>query len=94
MTKFAELKKHEVILVCENTDEKTIELDAKELPTDVHLVQYKDEDTVKIDAVRAFKMSDIFDAYWDFGIKNVSSIRAGYGNIRPNLYTAPTPKDD
>lgn len=94
MTKLTELKKSDVILVRENTDEKTIVLDSKELPTDIHLVEYTDEGNTKIDAVRAFKMSDVFDAYYDFGVKTITSIRTGYGSIRPNLWVSPKPKDD
>ena len=94
MTKLTELKKSDVILVRENTDEKTIVLDSKELPTDIHLVEYTDEGNTKIDAVRAFKMSDVFDAYYDLGVKTITSIRTGYGSIRPNLWTSPKPKDD
>ena len=94
MTKLTELKKNDVMLVRENTDEKSIILDSKELPTDIHLVDYTVEGDTKTDAVRAFKMSDVFDAYYDFGIKTITSIRTGYGSIRPNLWKAPKPEDD
>ena len=94
MTKLTELKKNDVILVRENTDEKTIVLDSKELPTDIHLVEYTEEGDTKTDAVRAFKMSDVFDAYYDFGVKTITAIKTGYGSIRPNLWKAPKPEDD
>ncbi len=94
MTKLTELKKNDVILVRENTDEKTIVLDSKELPTDIHLVQYDVEGETKTDAVRAFKMSDVFDAYYDIGVKTITAIKTGYGSIRPNLWKAPKPEDD
>ena len=94
MTKLTELKKNDVMLVRENTDEKSIILDSKELPTDIHLVEYDVEGETKTDAVRAFKMSDVFDAYWDIGVKSVTAIKTGYGSIRPNLWKAPKPKDD
>ena len=94
MSKLTELKKNDVMLVRENTDEKSIILDSKELPTDIHLVQYDVEGEIKTDAVRAFKMSDVFDAYWDIGVKSVTAIKTGYGSIRPNLWKAPKPEDD
>ena len=94
MSKLTELKKNDVMLVRENTDEKTIVLDSKELPSDIHLVEYDVEGETKTDAVRAFKMSDVFDAYWDIGVKSITAIKTGYGSIRPNLWTAPVPEDD
>ena len=94
MTKLSELKKNDVMLVRENTDEETIMLDSKELPTDIHLIDYTVEGETKTDAVRAFKMSDVFDAYYDLGIKSVTAIKTGYGSIRPNLWKAPKPEDD
>ena len=93
MTKLQELKKYDVILVRENTDEESIVMDQKNLPTDIHLIKYDDEGTIKIDAVRAFRMSDIFDAYWDIGSKSVIFIKAGYGCIKPNLYNPQPPED-
>ena len=60
--------------------------DDSALPTDIHIVRFTKEDgTEQIDAVRAYTMVDIFDAYHDKKHK-VSSIKAGYGRIRPNLY--------
>ena len=60
--------------------------DDSTLPTDIHIVRFTKEDgTEQIDAVRAYTMVDIFDAYHDKKHK-VSSIKAGYGRIRPNLY--------
>jgi hypothetical protein len=64
-------------------------LDQAELPTDIHLVEYEVEGKLYVDAIRAFKMSDIFDGYYDklnpLGGK-ITSITSGYGNLRPNLY--------
>ena len=94
MSKLTQLKKHDVILVRENTTLQSIKDDTKTLPTDIHLIEYDENGETKVDAVRAFKMSDIFDAYYDFGIKNVHSITSGYGNIKPKLYTAPKGEDD
>ena len=41
-----------------------------------------------MDAVRAYTMVDIFDAYYTkLGKSNpIHSIKSGYGQIRPNLY--------
>ena len=93
MSKLTHLKSHDVILVRENTTVQSIKDDTKTLPTDIHLIEYDVDGQTKIDAVRAFKMSDIFDAYYDLGIKNVHSITSGYGSIKPKLYTAPKPED-
>ena len=61
-------------------------LDA-DLPSDIHLVFYVAEDGgVLIDAVRAYKKVDVFDAYHDAG-KVVLDIKTGYGRIKPKLYT-------
>lgn len=86
MTKTAELRKHDVTLLMDSTSIQAIEADMKALPTDVHAVTYVEDGVVKVDAVRAHKMADIFDAYWDFGIRNVMSIKSGFGNIKPKLY--------
>ena len=62
--------------------------DDKGLPADTHMVTYEIEDKTLIDAVRAYTMVDIFDAYYD-KLKSVGelvAIKSGYGNIRPNLY--------
>ena len=62
------------------------DLDA-DLPSDTHLVFYvADDGGVLIDAVRAYKKSDVFDAYYDAG-KVVLDIRTGFGRIKPKLYT-------
>ena len=63
-------------------------MEENKLPTDSHLVEYKIGADTFIDIVRAHKMSDIFDAYWDkiSAIGKIIAIRAGYGKIRPNLY--------
>ena len=64
-------------------------LDQSVLPTDLHLVEYEVEGKLYVDAIRAYKMSDIFDGYYDklkpLGGK-VTSITTGYGSIKPNLY--------
>ena len=93
MTKTAELRKYDVILLMDNTTVQTIIDDAKNLPSDVHAVTYVEEGTEKVDAVRSYKMSDIFDAYYDFGLKDIKSIKSGFGNIKPKLYNPPKKKD-
>lgn len=68
------------------SEDRVKELDA-DLPSDVHLVFYTTSNgDALIDAVRAYRKIDIFDAYHDAG-QTVTSIKAGYGRIRPNLYT-------
>jgi len=64
------------------------EFDDKALPSDTHLVSFTKEGKQQVDAVRAYTMVDIFDAYYDkLGKENpIHSIKSGYGQIRPNLY--------
>ena len=94
MTKLTHLKKYDVILMYENTTALEINSESKNLPSDVHLVRYRDgENELKIDAVRSYKMSDIFDGYYDYGVKTIESIESGFGSIKPKLYN-PTPQKD
>ena len=86
MTKTAELRKHDVTLLMDSTSINDIEADSKNLPPDVHVVRYVEEGVEKVDAVRAYRKVDIFDAYYDFGIRTVLAIESGFGSIRPNLY--------
>ena len=86
MTKTAELRKHDVTLLLDSTTVKDIEADSKNLPSDVHVVTYVEEGIEKVDAVRAYRKVDIFDAYYDFGIRTILAIESGFGSIRPNLY--------
>ena len=62
--------------------------DDKELPTDVHIVTYTVGGETYFDAVRAYTMVDIFDAYYDKlkGIGHIVKITSGYGRIKPKLY--------
>ena len=65
------------------------ELDNKELPSDIHLVEYTIGDDLYVDACRAYKKVDIFDAYYDKLSKvggTLISITSGFGNIRPNMF--------
>ena len=62
--------------------------DDKGLPSDTHIVTYEYDSVIKYDAVRAYTMVDIFDAYHD-KVKShgkVVKIASGYGSVRPNLY--------
>ena len=60
--------------------------DDRSLPSDTHLITFSGPDgQQQVDAVRAYTMVDIFDAYHDKKA-TVISIQAGYGRIRPNLY--------
>ena len=62
--------------------------DDKALPSDTHLITFTKEGKQQVDAVRAYTMVDIFDAYYDkLGKDNpIHSIKSGFGQIRPNLY--------
>ena len=94
MTKQQHLRTYDVILMYENTSALEIQSESKNLPSDVHVVKYiDDEQNVKLDAVRSYKMSDIFDAYYDYGIKSIQSIESGFGSIKPKLYNPDPPKE-
>ena len=62
--------------------------DDKDLPTDVHLVEFTKDNGRQVDAVRAYTKVDIFDEYYDkLGKDNpIHEIRSGYGKIKPKLY--------
>lgn len=94
MTKTTHLRKYDVIMMVENTTEEDIVADSKNLPSDVHLVEFKQDGNTVIDAVRAFKMSDIFDAYYDFGITEIVGIVSGYGSIKPKLFNTDKNKEE
>lgn len=79
------LQKYECVLLMQETSEEELRGLEKTLPTDTHLVLIEKEGELYADAVRAYKMSDIFDAYYDEGYK-VNMIQRGFGRIRPNLY--------
>ena len=71
--------------------------DDKGLPTDIHLVEYTIGDVLYVDVVRAYKVVDIFDPYYD-KLKTLGgeliSITNGYGNLRPNMYQGTIPAAD
>lgn len=87
-------KKREVSIFMLNTTPETIrEMDA-ELPTDIHIVELRQGDETIYDAVRAYKMSSIFDVYYDKlqGEAEIVSIKSGYGRIKPKLYGYQSPE--
>ena len=72
----------------------TADMVDSELPTDIHLVEYEVGDVLYVDMVRAYKMVDIFDVYYDKisavgGVLN--SITNGYGRIKPKLFNGKGP---
>ena len=86
MTKTGHLRKYDVIMMTQDTTIEDIKLNSSKLPTDVHAVSYYEDGRVKVDAVRSYKMSDIFDAYYDYGVRKFVSIKSGFGSIKPKLY--------
>ena len=68
--------------------------DDRELPTDIHLVEYEIDGTLYVDSVRAYKTVDIFDFYYDrVSAKGgaIISITNGFGRIKPKPYTGKGP---
>ena len=64
--------------------------DDRELPTDIHIVEYTIGGDLYFDSVRAYKTVDIFDVYYD-KLKTVNgeliTITNGFGRIKPKLFT-------
>ena len=59
------------------------------LPYNAYLVQYKvGEDEIKWDLTMAYKMSEIFDHYYD-KYKNVLAIIQSEGKVPPKLWQNP-----
>ena len=90
------LKRREVIIHQQNVREEN--LDDRGLPTDIHVVEYSQDGKPYSDIVRAAKMSDIFDAYYDrlklMGGGVVTSIKSGYGTVKPKLWQADKKEKD
>lgn len=92
-----EATRQEVTIFMLNTTPENIkEMDA-ELPSDIHIVKMECGEEVSYDAVRAYKMSDIFDVYYDKLKKEEQSIKVveitnGYGRIKPKLYGYQAPE--
>ena len=64
--------------------------DDRELPTDIHLVEYEIDGTLYVDSVRAYKTVDIFDFYYDrVSAKGgtLNSITNGFGRIKLQAFT-------
>ena len=79
----------DVIILIENTSKEKLQAKDKALPTDTHLVRYRKptwKKKEKISAIRAHRKVDIFNHLHDEGFE-VLEISAGYGTIRPNLFT-------
>ena len=68
---------------------KAGELNDSELPTDIHMVEYEVNGKLYCDAVRAYKVVDVFDGYYD-KLKQFDgtliSITNGHGKLNPKLY--------
>lgn len=88
----------EVIIFQEKVTREDIEARRSELPSDIHLIEYVKDNELYLDAVRCYKMVDIFDVYHDILNKEAKSqgstfeiraITSGHGSIKPNLWKAP-----
>ena len=64
------------------------------LPYNAYLVQYKigDKEELRWDLTMAYKMSEIFDHYYDKYKKGFKWLKQTGGTVRPNLWNAPAPK--
>lgn len=86
----------DVIVFMENVTREEIKELNSELPTDIHLIEFTRGQDLFVDAVRAYKKSDIFDTYYDklnaearqglISNFEIHSISNGYGAIKPKLY--------
>lgn len=76
----------DVVVLMEKTSEAELRDLDKQLPSDIHLVEYTLDDEFQADGVRAHTMVDIFDFYHDLGAK-VSRISSGFGSIKSKLFT-------
>jgi len=83
----------DVIVMMEQTSEEELRDLDKQLPSDIHLVEYTLDDEFQADGIRAHSMVDIFDFYYDLGAK-VSRISSGFGQIKPQLFKNTENKDD
>ena len=80
-----------VVVLIESTNEAELRKKDAELPSDTHLVRYRKptwKKKTQISAVRAFKMVDIFDQFYDQGFE-ILEITQGYGRIKPKLWSPP-----
>lgn len=81
------LAKYECHLMAEETSHIELEALAKDLPSDTHFVHYSIEGVEFMAGIRAFKMSDIFDALHDLGAV-ILEITQGYGKVKPRVWSA------
>jgi hypothetical protein len=79
------LEDNECFLLMQQTSHEEMTDLVSDLPTDTHLVRAEKDFQISIDAVRSYRMSSIFDAYYDAGY-TVQEIRQGYGRISPKLF--------
>jgi len=84
-------KRRDVTVFSEMVDESFFA--ERNLPTDVHRVEYRINSETFVDAVRAYKKVDIFDLYYDKlstidGV--ILDIKSGYGTVKPKLFNAQT----
>ena len=75
-----------IIKLMEETSGEELNDLSSDLPTDTHLVSYRTSEGAEgADAVRAYKMSDLFDYYHDVGYE-VLAITSGFGSVKPKLW--------
>lgn len=90
----AQNAKNEVSITHSEINEEVF--DDRGLASDTHIIQYEIDGTAYSDAVRANRMVDIFDIYYD-KLKEeggkVIRIKNGYGTIKPRLYQDQQNKD-
>ena len=86
----AALEKRKCMLLMQETShQELVDLNG-DLPTDTHKISGIDpEGQPFCDAVRGYKMADMFDVYYDFGY-GIESITSGYGAVKPKLWKAST----
>ena len=85
----------DVKILMEDTSELEVQDLAAKLPSDLHLIHYEQFGEPRIDGVRAYKVVDIFDFYYDMlkeegGSWAIHSIKSGYGRVKPRLYNEQT----
>lgn len=83
----------DVTIMLEQTSAEEVTDLSKDLPSDLHLIEYVKDGEAQVDGVRAYKKSDIFDFYYDYLLETsesfqITAIRSGYGSIKPRLFNA------
>tara|TARA_Y100001972_G_C7611143_1_gene306363 strand:+ start:108 stop:401 length:294 start_codon:yes stop_codon:yes gene_type:complete len=87
----------DVITIFERTTSEEVWALDKDLPSDTHLIEYIEDNTLLVDAVRAFSKVHVFDFYHDklsekaskeeISTFSIVSITNGLGLINPRLWT-------